>query len=264
MRFTRSERIPALLLVAAVLSASVRAWGRPPISASARDAAASTPVGSDYSVGEGCQLHAYTGAVPLDQLPNYFPGAPDLRGGMTCKFRINAELPLFAFHLAGQADNSLGSILITDAATGTVVQTIENSTDPGQIMPAAVTDVLAVVDADFDGYNDLRILNNCGATGNCSYDFYLYDPKSHQFAHNEFLSSLTTPSFDSTKKQVTTSSNSSAADWERDTYQFKDGRYTLMRQEQSVWDRDKKSVTENTYELRDGKMQLTDSSTRPE
>jgi hypothetical protein len=219
---------------------------------------------SGSGIEEGCQPHPYTGTTSLNQLPNHFKGEEDLRAGMTCQFRIHPDLPVFTFHFPGKTDNTFGDVEIIKGKNGKVIQTIESSTDPGAIAPAAVKNVLVAVDANFDGYKDLQILNNCGGTGNCSYDFYLYDPKTGQFVHNKFLSDLTTPSFDVAKKQVTTSSNSSAADWQRETYQCRDGQYALIHREVSEWDRAKKSVTVNTYEIRNGQMQLVNSESTPE
>lgn len=227
----------------------------------------STPQAAEASSagqGEECRLQPYKGTTPLDQVQYYSPGEEDLRGGMICTFRINSNLPLFAFHFAGNEDNTFGNIQITEGTGGKVIQTIENTTDPGLIMPAKAKDVLTAVDANFDGYKDLQLLSGCGATGNCSYDFYLYDPKANRFVHNDFLTSLTTPSFDQGKKQVTTHSNSSASDWSTETYQYHDGQYTLIYRQESSWDRDRQVVTVNTYELRNGKMVLTDSTTGPE
>jgi len=230
--------------------------------------AAATPVISDSTSSpqsEGCKLAPYTGAIPLSALPNYFTGEEDLRSGMTCTFRIGSKLPLFTFHFAGRADNTFGDLEITEGTSADIIQTIENTTDPSLVEPARVQSMLSTVDANFDGYQDLQLLSQCGATGNCSYDFYLYDPKANQFVHNDFLSSLGTPSFDQAKKQVTTSSNSSASDWQNETYQYEnDGHYTVIRREVSTWDRDRNTVTVSTYELRNGQMELVDSKTTPE
>src|ERR1700677_2324417 len=59
-----------------------------------------TPVISDSSSprhSEGCKLGAYTGTIPLNRLQYYAAGDEDLRGGMTCTFRISSKLPLFIF-----------------------------------------------------------------------------------------------------------------------------------------------------------------------
>jgi hypothetical protein len=216
--------------------------------------------------GEGCKLGTYAGTTPLSQVPYYVAGEEDLRGGMTCTFRINSKLPLFTFHFSGQAESdSFGDLDITQGSSSEVIQTIENTTDPGSIVPAKAQSVLTTVDANFDGYEDLQLLSQCGGTGNCSYEFYLYDPKTNQFVHNDFLSNLATPSFDPAKKQVTSSSNSSVNDWQNAIYQYAhDRRYTLIHRQVSAWDRKSRTVTVSTYELRNGQMALVNSKTTPE
>jgi hypothetical protein len=235
--------------------------------ASAQNSSAKTNLPADSSgktpEKEGCKLLPYTGAVPLSKLPNYSPDQPDLRGGIVCHYRISPNLPLFMFHFTGKSDNSLGDIEITEEPSTTIVQTIDGS-DWGMVSSESelIRSLLTPVDVNFDGYNDLQILSNCGGTGNCSYDFFLYDPVTNQFVHNEFLSNnLCSPEFDPKKKQITTHSNGGASDWESDTYQYGDGHYTLIRQEISSRDQKTEKVTVNTYELRNGKMELADSET---
>ncbi|MFZ0277365.1 MAG: hypothetical protein WAL60_10690 [Candidatus Sulfotelmatobacter sp.] len=223
------------------------------------------PGSSSRQPSEGCKLGTCTGKIPLTQLQYYAAGDEDFRGGMTCSFRINPKLPLFTFHFAGQEDNTFGDVEIATGTSSEAIQTIDNTTDPNAVAPMKARSVLAVVDANFDGYQDLQLLSQCGGTGNCSYDFYLYDPKANQFVHNDFLSNLTTLSFDQAKKQVTTSSNSSVADWQSETYRYDDdGRYILIHREVSTWDRNSGTVTVRSYEVRNGKMELVDSTTKPQ
>jgi len=215
---------------------------------------------------EGCKLLPYTGAIPLSKLPYYVPGQPDVRGGVVCHYRISPDLPLFKFHFTGKADNTLGELEITEEPSTTIVQTIDQFTDWGMASSESelVENLLTPVDANFDGYQDLQIMSNCGATGNCSYDFFLYDPATNKFVHNEFLSNnLCSPEFDAEKKQITTHSNGSVSDWRTDTYQYEDGHYTLIHSEISASDDKTGIVTINTYELRSGKMELVDSQTEP-
>jgi hypothetical protein len=258
--------IVTLLLLALFLALTryrLRSAG-PQNSASATPTAAPTDLNATQQ-SEGCKLGTYMGTTRLSHQPYYVAGEEDLRGGMTCTFRIHSKLPLFTFHFAGHEDNTFGDLDITSGTSSEVVQTIENSTDPNSIEPAAAKSVLTAVDANFDGYQDLQILSSCGGTGNCSYNFYLYDPKTKQFVHNDFLSGLTTPSFDQARKQVMTGSNLSAYDSVGETYQYETGdRYTLIQKQVSTWDRSGHTVTVRTYELRNGQMELVDSTTEPE
>jgi hypothetical protein len=218
---------------------------------------------------QGCTLLPYTGTVPLSQVSYYNPGDPDWRGGMDCKFIVNPNLPIFTFHFIGNSDNTLGNIEITEGTSSQIVQTIQEGA-PGEYgisyddTLTNATATLTLVDTNFDGYQDLQIRNDCGATGNCSYDFYLYNSSTNQFVHNSFLSNLGTPTFDAGKKQVMTSSNSSVADWEEDTYQYGgSGQYGLVRKVVSTWDRNNNVATVDTYGLQDGQMELINSTTSP-
>ena len=231
----------------------------------AQEAEESAPPSTAVPAGpsEGCKLHPYTGKTPLNKLQNYFSGAEDLRGGMTCRFRIHPKASVLVFHFPGKEDNSFGNLEIQEES-GKVIQTIENETEPGLVMPARVESVLQAVDANFDGYKDLQLLSNCGGTGNCAYTFYLFDPATGRFVVNGFLSDLTTPSFDAATKQVTSSSNSSAADSQSEIYQYGNGQYTLIRKEVSEWDRDRHVVNLKTYERRNGKLELIESTSTSE
>jgi hypothetical protein len=215
---------------------------------------------------EGCKLLPYTGSIPLEKTPGYVTGQIDVRGGVLCHYRISPELPVFNFSFLGDANNNLGTLEITEDPSTTIVQKLERFTDWGMVSTADELEknLLTLVDANFDGYKDLQILSNCGATGNCSYDFFIYDSVTNRFVHDEFLSNnLCSPGFDAKKKQIVTHSNSSASDWGSDTYQYEDGHFTLIRQEISSWDseKDKESVT--LYELRNGKMELVGTETKP-
>ncbi|MGP8095383.1 MAG: XAC2610-related protein [Candidatus Sulfotelmatobacter sp.] len=183
---------------------------------------------------------------------------------MTCIFRISSKLPPFTFHFAGREDNTFGNLDITEETSSEVIQTIENSTDPNAITPAKAEGVLTVVDANFDGYQDLQLLSTCGAK-TCSYNFYLYDPKANRFVLDKFLSGFSSPAFDPAKKQVSQGWLLSAYESAGETYQYEnDGRYTLIQKQATTWDREAHTITERVYELRNGQMELVSSKTTPE
>ena len=95
--------------------------------------------------------------------------------------------------------------------------------------------------------------------------FYLYDPKTNRIVPNGFLSGLGTPGFDQAKKQVIANWNSSAYDTSSETYQSENGdRYTLIKKQVSTWNRNSRTVTVSSYELRNGQMELAGSKTTPE
>jgi hypothetical protein len=90
---------------------------------------------------------------------------------MTCTFPINANLPLLTFYFPGRPDNTFGNVEITAGTSNEVIQTIENTTEAGSLAPANAQSMFTAVDAHFDGYQNLKLLINCGGKGNCSYIF---------------------------------------------------------------------------------------------
>ena len=187
------------------------------------------------------------------------PPNSDFRGGMLCRYVIDPKLPLFTFRFVAEGDNPLGKIEVSEGENTKVIQTIRYPHENPYLGagPADPLKILEPIDANFDGYKDLPLLLQCGAVGNCTYDFYLYDPKSDRFVYNSFLSGLTMPEFDPPNKQVKSYWHMSAGDGGHETYQYQNGKYTLIEKEESSWDREKDIITQKTYELRDGKMELT-------
>ena len=179
-------------------------------------------------------------------------GEHDLDGGMDCPFRVNDATPIFTLHFVGQPNNTLGDIEVLRG--GKIIQTITgHEVDLDALGPAGLDSEVKAIDANFDGYQDLELLNDCGATGNCSSVFYLYDPAEGKFDFDKFLSGLTSPEFDVTKKQINATWNSSAIDWGSSTYEFRNGEYVEI--ERFVSD----DSGEKTYQLKDGKMVLVKS-----
>ncbi len=61
-----------------------------------------------------------------------------------------------------------------------------------------------MVDLNFDGYLDLRLLDNAGATGNNWYSSYIYDKTSRKFKLHYGLSELSGVKVDARNKQIIT------------------------------------------------------------
>lgn len=210
---------------------------------------------------EGCALIPSTSTIPLGQLPGYVNGDEDVRGGMICRFSVRLGLPAFTFHFAGEPDNTLGQITVSQDDSSGTIQIIDNSTAGLNIDYLSAQDLLILVDANFDGYKDLQIVQDQGADGNSNSDFYLYDPATHKFVYNSFLSGLDGPTFNSSTQQVNTFSSSDAADSEADTYQYQSGKYILIKEDILSFDIASGIETESWYELKNGKMKLANSTT---
>lgn len=60
--------------------------------------------------------------------------------------------------------------------------------------------LFSLVDANFDGYNDLQFFNLTGTSGTLDF-FWIYNSSKKKFERNSDLEDLSRPEFD-TKKQI--------------------------------------------------------------
>ncbi len=177
---------------------------------------------------------------------------------MICRFIVNPKLPIFTFKFIGQEDNTFGDLQITEGNNPNIIQAIGSGIDPNAIAPATAQDVLGLPDMNFDGYNDLSILNNCGATGNCNYDIWLYNPQKNIFVENDDLSNVTNPTPDPTAKTISSTYNWGASGYEQDTYKFDANEKLFLTnayRQEAVGDGS--SCKETTSDLVNGKMMTT-------
>jgi len=95
----------------------------------------------------------------------------------------------------------------------------------------ALADIVQLLDVNFDGYNDLRILYNTGATGNNWYATYLYNPQKSKFVYHDDLSMLCGLSLNKEKKQIITY-NRNGWCWElMEFFKFKNNKLHLIHAE---------------------------------
>jgi hypothetical protein len=94
-----------------------------------------------------------------------------------------------------------------------------------------------MVDLNFDGYLDLRILDNEGATGNNWYASYIYDRFSGKFKFNKRLSELSGVRIDASNKQIITYSREGACSECIEYYKVISDRLFLVKIEWAEIDR---------------------------
>jgi hypothetical protein len=97
-----------------------------------------------------------------------------------------------------------------------------------------------LVDLNFDGYLDLRLLDNEGATGNNWYASFLYDPGQGKFIHNWHLSSQSGLTIDSENKQIITYNRCGWCYEFMKYYKYRNGNYILSKIEWTDMDTTKK------------------------
>jgi hypothetical protein len=154
---------------------------------------------------------------------------------LTFRFRIHPTLPEFTFTLIGDrpAESSetlhVQTIEIRRGAATDPVQSIEGldtATPLSADMPG-----LAVLDMNFDGYGDIRLVEFLPAGPNIPYLNWLFDPTSGRFVENPALNAITSPQFDSATGEIRSNWRDGATRYGADVYVFRDGGPVLVRKE---------------------------------
>jgi hypothetical protein len=132
--------------------------------------------------------------------------------------KINDKLPAFNFSLHGEVKEQFKDISfypsyveIINSSNLKVIQKIESKDHFDSDVhygfsddDLVFADLMQLVDLNFDGYLDLRILSSTGATGNNWYATYIYEPELRRFNYHEILSVLSAVTVDPDSKLIKT------------------------------------------------------------
>ncbi|EMJ65610.1 hypothetical protein LEP1GSC051_3241 [Leptospira sp. P2653] len=134
---------------------------------------------------------------------------------------------------------------------------ISQTLEVGNIDPFAKGDDFFVAeDVNFDGYKDIRLIVDQGATGNRWYAYWLFHPSKNRFIENEELDELVNPVFDLKTKTILTYYHLSSREYVNGTYKFaKNGKLIKIHEErQELIDKNNTSTLYKTVSrLKNGK-----------
>jgi hypothetical protein len=150
-------------------------------------------------------------------------------------------------------DCVVNSILVTRLKDKKQIQKItpdENYPNCG--LPA--DQIFIIEDINFDGYNDIRLLQFLPAAPNLPYYYWTYNPATQKFQRQKALEEITSPDFDSEKKLIYSFWRGSCCDHGSSTYKYIKGKPTLI-EESEIKEEDGKVIT-TIKKLVNGKMKL--------
>jgi|GEM_PF-3209198 len=191
----------------------------------------------------------------------------DLSEGATFRFEIAPKLPLFTFEIIPD---------VRDDQNGfpqSTVQEIEvfkgNSDQPLQRLsgcdldemwpPERHADWFHTDDVNFDGYQDIYLMTNYGATGNHYGCIWLYNPATGKFDYSKEFSQLSRYWLDAASQTIRTFDRGGMAGLVYTANQYKvDGNQPILFwSEHQDWDFDKKQFHCVLQEKRNGAMVVT-------
>jgi hypothetical protein len=149
---------------------------------------------------------------------------------------IHPSLPKFLMHLIDR-DGRCYKLIILDNNSADTVQIIEDYHEGIDFWGEDIEDrkALDFIDVNFDGYRDIKVLDNQGNTTNVDYKFWVFNPKRKVFEYNEQISDLLgcNPSINTSTKTFTTGGVLGCVGmcYSWSTYKFIDGKPVLIERE---------------------------------
>ncbi len=98
-------------------------------------------------------------------------------------------------------------------------------------------DLVSLVDMNFDGFQDLQILQSLGSA-NAYYACYLWNFEKNLFEENEALEEIASPNFHKDTKEISSFCHGSATDNVEALYAWRNGRLTVLRRKTQSYAKD--------------------------
>ncbi len=160
---------------------------------------------------------------------------------VTIQGRIRADLPKASFTLltdgppASDGMLHVRAIEIRHGNSATPTQRIEGLAT--ETPSSAMVPALEILDMNFDGYADIRLVESRPAGPNVPYLNWIYDPASARFAESRDLNAIPSPRFDAKAREIHAQWRDGAIRYGTDVYIFRDGQLVPARREAKVYQR---------------------------
>lgn len=183
---------------------------------------------------------AQLSAPAVDGDETFLPGftclapAAGAASPITCETRISQVMPPFYFDLFPETEDAGGERVIDRIAIRQ-----QNAAEPFQVIedvgsrtyPDIENNGFEVIDLNFDGYLDFRLLAHTTAGPNTLYLNWLWSPHDQRFVANEALNEIVSPEFDPDTQEITSRWRSSAAEGGIDIHMWEEGMPVVIHRE---------------------------------
>lgn len=192
----------------------------------------------------------------------------DLSYGGSFVVSVAANLPKFTFRIIpdvqgndqfGNAQSIVRDIEVFSGDSEVPIQHLTGCDWVGMEPPPRGEDWFRTVDFNFDGYQDIYVLTDWGATGNSQGCIWLYNSETKLFYYSPEFSELGTFTLDPANKTIITWSNGGMAGGVHSAQKYKivNNRPVQVYSEKQDWDQDKKQFHCVVTELRGNAMVRT-------
>ncbi len=177
---------------------------------------------------------------------------------ITCEAVVSQVMPPFYFELFWELDEEMGERAVTRIAIRQ-----QGAAEPFQVIEnvdsRTFTDIenngFEVIDLNFDGDLDFRLLAQTTAGPNALYRNWLWSPRDQRFEVNEALNEIVSPEFDPDTQEITSHWRSSAAEGGVDIHMWEAGAPVVIHRETDRYS--DQGCTRIFYDRIDGKLEQT-------
>jgi hypothetical protein len=202
--------------------------------------------------------------VPVDGDETFLPGftclppASGTSAPIACEAVISQVLPPFRFDLFWEMNEAAGERAITRIAIRQ-----QDAADPFQVIenvdsrtfPDIENNGFEVIDLNFDGDLDFRLLAQTTAGPNVLYRNWLWSPRDQRFETSKVLDEIVSPEFDPDTQEITSRWRSSAAEGGVDIYMWDEGEPVIIHRETDRYS--ERGCTRIFYDRIEGKLEQT-------
>ncbi|HEY4343974.1 MAG TPA: hypothetical protein VGN05_06505 [Parvibaculum sp.] len=153
---------------------------------------------------------------------------------IVCQSEINPSLPSFDFSLIWHSDKATGTRVLDrieirrkgEPQPFQVLDKVESN-----LPPDIANSGFELLDLNFDGYLDLRVMRLVPAGPNTPYQNWLWSKDEGKFVENPGLDEITSPQFDAESQEIVSHWRSSAAEHGADVYSYDGATPVLIHRE---------------------------------
>jgi hypothetical protein len=150
----------------------------------------------------------------------------------TYETRIPAGGPRYSFRLVGEpADGSVLAVRRIEIRRDGDREPFQSIDDLRTETPLETGAGFQVVDMNFDGYDDFRLMEFAAAGPTTPYVNYLFDPATSRFVRSAALDELPSATFDAARRRIVSTWRDGATRYGRDEYAFRGAVPALVRRE---------------------------------
>ena len=162
------------------------------------------------------------------------PSGPKDMGPIICQSVINPSLPSFDFSLYWHGGEAAGTQVLDriDIRAKGETGPFQSLSPVESSVPVTVAhNGFEVVDLNFDGFLDMRVIRFLPAGPNTPYQNWLWSPEQAKFVANPALDEITSPRFDADAQEITSDWRSSASEHGSDIYTYDGDTPVLIHRE---------------------------------